>query len=495
MLEIIKKNHKKILFSIIYGILAYSLYFQAHYVHDSYRIYNFGFFQNLSGFWTQGRPICMWFNMLFNFLKISPRIGQIISVFLVIVFMALSTNIVYNLIIKRISSDSKLNTAIFILTNCLFFNVYITEWMVFFEGCVFAFGCFLSILGAYYIIELKQTPKKIFISSILFIISIFCYQAVVAMAGTLIIAFTIYDNKDKNILQIIKKILINMIPYIIALVANFIFIKIININNSSDIRLSGNVNILYNIFFVIKQIKWCIIDMFNYPTKYIIALAITIISIFYIIKVFKNKDENKITVLYTLVTLFSLWFLSILPIMAMPSNSIYFIPRSVPYLASFLPLLLIVIYLFNNKLIIKYEKYIYITSIIFILFSTLCIIRITSECLKNNVQDIHIAKNIQNEIDNYESSTGKTIDKIILLPDKILSTSEGNITQYSDNSVRAFSADYATKEIMYFANKRLYDVTEGTLDEKEKIFGQKEYDCFDYEQLKFDENILYMVKY
>ena len=79
MLEVIKKNYKKILFSIIYGILAYSLYFQAHYVHDSYRIYNFGFLQNLSGFWTQGRPVCMWFNMLFDFLKISPRIGQIIS--------------------------------------------------------------------------------------------------------------------------------------------------------------------------------------------------------------------------------------------------------------------------------------------------------------------------------------------------------------------------------------------------------------------------------
>ncbi len=495
MLEIIKKNYKRILFSIIYGVLAYSLYFQAHYVHDSYRIYNFGFLQNLSGFWTQGRPVCMWFNMLFNFLNINPRTGQIISVFLVILFMALSANIVYNLIIKRISNNSKLNTAIFILTNCLFFNVYITEWMIFFEGCVFAFGCFISILGAYYIIESNNTLKKLFVVSILFIIAIFCYQAVIAISGALIVVFTIYDNIDKKLLIIIKKLIINMLPYIIALLANFIFIKIVNINNSSDIRLSGNVNILYNIFFVIKQIKWCIIDMFNYPTKYIIALAITIISIFYIIKIFKNKDENNITVLYTLVTLFSLWFLSVLPIIAMPSNSIYFMPRSVPYIASILPFMLIIIYLFNNNLVIKYEKIVYAISIIYILFSTFCTIKVTAECLKNNIQDIQIAKNIQREINNYETTTGQTINKIILLPDKKVSTSEINITQYSDNSVRAFCAYYGAKEIMYFANKRLYDVTEGTLEEKEKIFGKKEYDTFNFEQLKFDKNILYMIKY
>lgn len=498
MIKDLKQNYKVFLFTFIYGLLTYSLYFNAHYVHDSYRIYNLGFLQNLSGFWSQGRPISMCFNILFNFLKISPRIGQIISIFLTILFLALSAAIVYSLILKRTDKKSTidLKTKVLLgLISCfLFFNVYITDWMMFLESCVIALGALFSTIGAYYIIEQNDKLKKYIFSSMFFIIGIFCYQASIAMAGAIVVLFTIYDNKDKKLLLIIKELILNMIPYILALLTNFIFIKVVNLGNSYDTRLSGNIDIFHNILFVIKQAKSYFVHMLNYPTRDIVALLILGLFIFYIIKLIINKDK-KITLLYIIVSLFALWFLSVLPIIVMPSASQYFISRSIPYIASIFPFMLLVFYLFNNDIFKGSIKIYSVILLIYGMLTTASVIKVTSECLKNNTQDIQIAKTIQDKIETYEQNTNNIIDTIILLPDKYASLSEENITYYSDNTVRAFVVHYAAREIMYFVSQKYYNVAMGTNEQKVELFGDKEWNTFNLEQLKFDKNILYMVRY
>lgn len=497
MIKSIKQNYKIFLFSLIYGLFTYNLYFQAHYVHDSYRIYNFGFLQNLSGFWAQGRPISMWFNILFNFLNISPRAGQIISVFLTILFLALSSVIVYSLIIKRTNKENltslKIKIILTLISCFLFFNVYITDWMMFMESCIIALGCLLSIIGAYYTIQIKSY-KKYIISSIFFIVGIFCYQASITIGGAIIILFTIYDNKDKKILLITKEVILNMIPYALALISNFMFIKIINLNNSSDIRLSGNINLLKNILFVIKQIRWYFVKMFEYPTKYIVALLIFATFIFYIVKIIKSK-EKRISLLFTIISLFALWLLSILPIMMMPSDSIYFIARSIPYIASIFPFMLLVFYLFNTNLFLKNIKVYNILLLIYTLIITTSVILVTSECLKNNIQDINIAKTIQREIEEYELKNNITVNNIILVPDSSISLSSSNIKYYGDNTVRAFLNDYSLKEIMYFVSKKYYNVYTGNIEKKIQLFGEKEWNDFSVEQIQFDNDTLYLVNY
>lgn len=497
MIQYIKENYKITLISIIYGIMTYSLYFNAHYVHDSYRIYNFGFLQNLKGLWTQGRPISMWFNILFNFLNISPRIGQIISIFLTIIFLGLSCTLIYSLITKRLQNNSKLSTKnkIIILIACivLFFNVYITEWMMFFESCIIALGCLLSIIGIYLLLNIQNNYKKYLLSSLFLILGIFCYQSSIALAGAIIVLLTIYDNKKTKIFDIIKKVILNMLPYILALICNFAFVKLVNLANTSDARLSGNIDILYNIKLAIVQSKWYFIDMFNFPTKNIFAILIIFTFIYYIVKLLLNK-QSKIYILYISISLFSLWFLSILPILAMPSSSIYFMSRSVPYIASIFPLLLLCIYLFDNNDYLN-NKLLYILLIIYTIISTLSVIKVTSECLRNNIQDIDIARTIQNKIDEYEKNTNNVIDTIILVPDSDLSLTEGTVQYYGDNSSRTFSAHYGTKEIMYFVSKRNYNVYQETISIKEKLFGDLEWECFSLEQLKFENNILYLVNY
>ncbi len=496
MIKYFKENYRVLLISIIYGLITYSLYFNPHYVHDSYRIYNFGFLQNLNGFCSQGRLISMYFNILFNFLNISPKVGQMISMFLTIVFLALSCTLTYSSVIKRLQRKFKINTKnkiiILIASITLFFNVYITEWMMFFESCIIALGCFLSILGMYCLLELKGSYKKYVLSSLCFILGIFCYQASIALGGSILVLLTILENKDKKLIYIIKKVLINMIPYALALLSNFIFIKLVNMHNTNDIRLTGNIDILYNLKFSIVQINWYFINMFNFPTKYIFAIIIIITFIYYILNVIRYK-QNTLQILFILTSLFSLWFLSILPILAMPSDSIYFMSRSVPYIASLFPFLLISIYLFNNDYL--KNKLLPIILIIYTIISTLSIIKVTCECLKNNIQDINIAKTIQNEINKYESTSNNTIDTIILVPDNKISLTEKNIPYYGDNTVRAMINDYSVVEIMYFVSKRNYSVQIEYTDKKIELFGNLEWDSFSIDQLKFENNTLFLVIY
>ena len=497
MIKDIRKNWKFILYSILYGLITYSLYFQPHYVHDSYRIYNFGFLQNLKGFWTQGRVASLGFNVLFNFLNISASVGQKISILLTIIFLALSSLLVYIIIKRKVFTENgskKLQITLFLICNGLFFNVYITDWMMFLESCVIALGCLLSVVACYFLTTTDKKAKKYLLTTLFLTLGIFCYQASIAIGGALVIMITIYDNRDKKILDIIKILILSMIPYAIALLLNFAFIKVVNLNNLSDARLAGSIDILYNLKFVIKQFTWCFIAMFNYPTKYIVAILVFSAFIFYVIKVVK-EEKSKICILYVAVSMLCLCILSVLPIMAMPSSSIYFISRSVPYIASMLPFLLLCILTFSKDTFDKNETIFYIITIIYTFIVTISVIKVTSECLKNNAQDINIAKTIQLKIDEYENDTGNKVDTIILVPDKTPSLSENNITYYSDNTVRAFFNDYSVKEIMYFVSQRYYNVTESTNEEEIELFGDFDFDSFDIQELKFNENVLYLVKY
>lgn len=493
----IKQNYKYIIFVFLYGIFTYCIYFKSHYVHDSYRIFANGFLQNLEGFFTQGRPISMWFNILFNFLNISPGIGQKISIFLTIAFLSISILVVHNLILKRIKppQNKLLKITILLIITGMFFNVYITEWMVFLESCVIALGCLTSIIAAYFTVEKNGISKYIY-SSIFLVISVFCYQSSIVIGGAIIVLLTIFDNKEKNLFKIAKLLIINMLPYVFALICNFLFIKIININNVSDPRLSGNVNILYNLYYCIKNIKSTIIYMFNYPTKTIVAILMLSVIIYYFYTNRKNLNgENKKSILFIFISIFSLYLLSILPILVMSSDNIYFTARNIPYIASLFPFLLLCIVLFNNNHFINKRAVYSIVVIVYTLIVTFSIFKITYECIKNNKVDIQTANIIQSEIDKYEKETNIVVTDIILLPDSNITKNNVNIKLYSDNSIRAFSSDYGTKEIMKFVTSRDYNVSLGDNKQKVELFGNNEWNGFDISQLKFSDNILYLVNY
>jgi hypothetical protein len=418
-------------------------------------------------------------------------------VILSIVFLSLSCVILYDLVRKRLEIEKSIEKKIVILILIvgIFFNMYLLEWFIFLESVIMSLGVIASISAAYVMLQYKTKMKYLY-TTVLFIISVFCYQASIIIGGSILILFIIYDNRNNNIIKIINKLILAMYSYGIALISNFVFVRLIN-NGGYDTRASGNIDIVYNIKYSIKAIKSYFIETYNYlPKCFLIVITglIIIVSIYYLVKK-EGKIINKIYYgIYMTFIFFCFWLLSILPILALSSDSIYFMPRSVPFFGGVFGFVTLICTLFTIGKVLenKYVKLLIVGNFIII---TILMINIQCENMKNSAQDLLVGKIIYQNIIQYEKNNNIKVDTIIMLPDSQVVFQSSNIHRYSDITARAFSSDWSTSSIMKFITEERYKIITGTKQDKERIFKDLEASDFNINQIKFEGNILYLLLY
>lgn len=479
-----KKNIK--LFSVIFiaSLLSMTLFLQPHFVHDTYNFYA-NDFKPMTDYLGQGRLITYCLTcFLSNFNGISHYIIQFLSVVLAIVYLSISSCILYRMIEKRIQIKKDYQKLlILVISQMTFFTLYILEWFMFFEVSIMCMGVLFSVIAAYQLIE----NNKYLYATIFYILSVFSYQASIAIGGVLVVLFYLYDNKNNKLVKNIKNLIIMFIPYIIALLSNYIYMKM-GINGA-DSR-TGSPDLMYNFIFIIKQSFYYIIKAFNfYPMFYIPIIVILILYL--IIKL--NKDLN-INILYILMTMFSLWFLSILPILVMNSNIIYIIPRSIPYISAIMSLGFIMIILYYNEECFKNKLFISLVVITFIV-SLFQSINIQSESLKNSTKDIQIVNIILDEIEKYENENNIEVNKIKYITSENVKLSHKGMIQYGDISLRALVNNWSAAAIFNYVTDRKFEISNATKKEKENKFLDYEADDFSLDQLLFENDTLYLFSY
>ena len=259
--------------------------------------------------------------------------------------------------------------------------------------------------------------------------------------------------------------------------------------NGADSR-TGSPDLMYNFIFIIKQSFYYIIKAFNfYPMFYIPIIVILILYL--IIKL--NKDLN-INILYILMTMFSLWFLSILPILVMNSNIIYIIPRSIPYISAIMSLGFIMIILYYNEECFKNKLFISLVVITFIV-SLFQSINIQSESLKNSTKDIQIVYIILDEIEKYVNENNIEVNKIKYITSENVKLSHKGMIQYGDISLRALVNNWSAAAIFNYVTDRKFEISNATKKEKENKFLDYEADDFSLDQLLFENDTLYLFSY
>ena len=492
-----KKEISTLIFITLFSIIIYSNYLRPHYVHDSYRIYNFGFFENLKGFFTQGRLFSLLYNLTMGYLNVPIHIAQMFSVIFTIILMCISSYIVYSIIKRELQIN---NLILFICIALIFINPYITEWMMFMESWIHSLGTLFSVLAARaYFNNIRY--KRYVYASILFILSSFCYQGSMSIGIVIIILLTVCKNKENKLMNIVKEVIFSVIPYIISLVINFSFVKIVGLFLKNDIRISGSINIFHNVLFVIKQARWYLIDMFGFVPYKIFFIAFIVINFFICFSFIKNTKTNKkektklLMYVYSIIIFLIFIIISVLPIIAMPTGTQYFMPRSVPYIGGYLMMFLVVLSLMYDKEILK-NKITIVLVILYICINSIIIINITSETLLNNQKDIEIGRQIYKEVLEYERKNNIKITDISLVVEKNYSLNNNGIYHYSDCSVKAFLHDYTVKEIMAFvSNSREFNVNYAAEITKEELYGDTDYNEFNIEQIKFKDNNMYLVIY
>lgn len=497
MLKKIRSNWQVLLCIILYELIAFSIFLKPHYVHDTYLSYARGF-DGREFLLLQGRVAMYWFDELFNFLGWSVSQVQLISVILSMLFLALAAFLVYLLINERAKIEKNVCAMLIsiVVSIGIITTMYNVEWLLYVETAVTCCGVFASLLATYYLLEMKKIIKYLF-ATILFCLSVFCYQASIAIGGAVLTLFTIYDNKD-SILTILKKLILNMIPYGIALISNLVYSKLINAG-AGDYRVSGTVDILYNIKKTIQALGSSIVYTYGFLPKGLmlwLTLIVVFITINFLISNRKSIMEPIKIIAYMCFAYGSLIVLSVMPMQAMSSELIYFMPRSIPFIAATFTFTCLICLLFAENMFLK-NKLIRVLVIGHFVLTTMLIINIQSQNMQNSTRDMLIGNIIHQNIINYENENGIEIDTIILLPDNRVEWTSPNIHAFSDATARAFLSDWSSSAIMQAITDRNFIFKTGTSGERYEIFADLPDDQTDFNinQLKFENNILYMLLY
>ena len=177
------------------------------------------------------------------------------------------------------------------------------------------------------------------------------------------------------------------------------------------------------------------------------------------------------------MTMFSLWFLSILPILVMNSNIIYIIPRSIPYISAIMSLGFIMIILYYNEECFKNKLFISLVVITFI------------------VSLFQIVNIILDEIEKYENENNIEVNKIKYITSENVKLSHKGMIQYGDISLRALVNNWSAAAIFNYVTDRKFEISNATKKEKENKFLDYEADDFSLDQLLFENDTLYLFSY
>ncbi len=480
---------------ILFSLVIFSLFFQPHFVHDAYFDYGRPFV-GPERFIPQGRVFSYLYFSLFNTLGVTNSFPvQMISTIGAVIFLSIAVFIIYLIIEKRVIKTNNLwHKAILLITIYgLIFNIYTTTWLVYFSVIMMALGVLLSTLAAYFYTTKEKPLVKYGLTLLFLVLAVFSYQPSLALGGSIILMVILYENKNKKIMTTIKTLVLAFIPYIVALLSNYIYVRLMN-QQSADYRV-GDFDIFYNLSFVISDMKNYFIEAYNYfPFPYLLIITLVAITII-IYSLIKSKEKNKIrTIIYIAITIVGYWFLTILPTLALKSTSIYILPRTIMYIGGIANFTILILILYNYKKILNNKL---VTTLVIINFAvvTSTILSIQSENLKNSTRDILIGNLIIDEINKYEEESQVLIETIVLVPKEDISLTTSNIKYYGDLTLRGFSLYYTTKPLMMYLTEREFKVIEGTTREAEKYFPGYEADDFEIEQLYFENQVLYIYVY
>ena len=254
-----KQNLKKFLVIFFITMCVTGLYFSEHYVTDAYKIVNIGFEEYSKVKVGEGRLILYCMCKIINFIihgKIDMTTYLVIyRVLLLITNIILSASIliVYNKIIEVGSVESKkVKILVFISILTSFYCLSITECLLFIENVAMITSLLLATIAA-----IKYSKRRYILSILILIVGVFCYQGTINffVAFAFFLVTTINENKKIQLKDALK---IGGI-YLITLVINFIFIKIIGTENRiivEPVKILKNISsiVIFSVFYIILYV-------------------------------------------------------------------------------------------------------------------------------------------------------------------------------------------------------------------------------------------------
>ena len=470
-------------------LIFFGTFFSVQYAPDTYFVFNNSAKTVALHFFSCGRIVTgIFIYTIVGILKLSNQSLYIISYLIALIAMAFSILKLYKLLKEELNNKiiSGLCAILIII------NIFSIELFMYIEKGIMMISILLSILAVEQTKKfLEGNKKSIIYSAILMLIANCCYQGTV---GIYIALSMIYILKySKNIQNFIKSNIEVALVYGIPAIINLVFIKIFFSNS----RIKGEICLAESI----KKIIEGTINMFKtsyglFPKHLYIAILI-VLSIYIVYKIIKKQEiiKNKIIeVLGVGYILLGTIIVTVLPQILQATNSIWFVARTTYPVASIIGILIIYLFMIY-KPTTNDKNIIIVGSLIFLIVQFTYFIDFEIDNYKVNFEDMIIAKQINEKIEEYEEKSGKRIEKISYYNDKNPCYSYQNIKTSGDMNIKAFSTQWSTIDILkYYTKKDKLEEIEKQ-EEKQEYFNKKDWVTFNEEQIIFENDIIHICNF
>lgn len=494
-LEYIKKNKINIfifLGMLIFAFIVCSNFLKEHYTNDSYYISAYGYDYYVRHFLLSNRMFSALFLLIFKWLDI-PFYKEITIMAVILTFiMVLAWFILYKFVIKLMKKEKSIiyNILIGLASFLVVFNMCTAEGLLYVEVGTMPFGILFAILGA--CILATDRKFKYVISLILVTMSGLFYQATSAMFVLLALVLIAIKHKG-NIKAIIKDTIFIAVIYGIAMIVNFIGVKIWAKILGDEFRKFEMPSIVAILATILKFGETILIDNVGIGPKYFYLALIAILTVIFIIGIILRKKDYFMILEYVTLIILSI-IIPIIPILATPATQ-YIEPRMAMCFGSIIGILIIfllaVVEIDRNKYLLIAVATITIFNFI---INSVFLITASSATLVTNRLDHFIVKDIIQEIEKYETTSGKTIKNVGIAFDKKYTMYYEGEPALRCYNVRSMGTSWAVKEIISTFTGRTFKNTNVPQDIKEK-FLQNDWDRYNKEQLVFEEENLYICIY
>lgn len=494
-LEYMKTNKINIyifLGMLIFAFIVCSNFLKEHYTNDSYYVSAYGYDYYVRHFLLSNRMFRALFLLIFKWLDI-PFYKEITIMAVILTFiMVLAWFILYKFVIKLMKKEKSIiyNILIGLASFLVVFNMCTAEGLLYVEVGTMPFGILFAILGA--CILATDRKFKYVISLILVTMSGLFYQATSAMFVLLALVLIAIKHKG-NIKAIIKDTIFIAVIYGIAMIVNFIGVKIWAKILGDEFRKFEMPSIVAILATILKFGETILIDNVGIGPKYFYLALIAILTVIFIIGIILRKKDYFMILEYVTLIILSI-IIPIIPILATPATQ-YIEPRMAMCFGSIIGILIIfllaVVEIDRNKYLLIAVATITIFNFI---INSVFLITASSATLVTNRLDHFIVKDIIQEIEKYETTSGKTIKNVGVAFDKKYTMYYEGEPALRCYNVRSMGTSWAVKEIISTFTGRTFKNTNVPQDVKEK-FLQNDWDRYNKEQLVFEEENLYICIY
>lgn len=488
-----KYNICILLVMIIFTCIICTNFIKTHFALDTYCVYAHDANMQIKHFLVSNRifsAFARWVSMVldisfFKYMKLLNLAG--------VVFLAVSWFVLYKfvVIIKKKQSDVFYNILIAGISFCIIYNFCTVESLLFWESGIMCLGILCTIIAS--CVFNSNIKYKKLISFLVLLIGSTCYQGAITVYIPLTLILLAYKNKESIKDIFIESIKVGFI-YIFVMIINLLATKIFSNIFNYEFRKMDVLSIPEMFNTVVRLGYDMLVKTFGIGPKYWYIFTITIISVIFLICIFK-KQKSKFHIFEYIVLLASCIIVPILPMLATPVENQYIETRMAMSFGSSIGILILFL-----VLVVEVDKYNILKGLTTMLISFMILLNAmyyiiaASENLATNYLDRNIAKTIIKEIYDYEKETNIKVKNIGVTFDK-------NPTNHYDGqrwlgaiTTRSMGTEWAAIETIELYSGEHFNQLEVPNEYKEE-FLQKDWEFFDKEQLIFVENNLYICLY